>query len=164
MNVNWTKKRPGTTSSLSHIRSCGYSSVCPQTGRFPCLHGKNQAARSRSQPGYSGNFTGVVDFFLRPDASQSKPVEIRQAQRRKNVLRFTSKKYVYRIVVMVNVGALLWINPLFSTRSAVYVQHKPVGCSCMALVGKLDKNLILHKTKLSSHSVPVDIHTFIHTG
>jgi hypothetical protein len=63
---------------------------------------------------------------------------------------------------MVNVGPLLWISSLLSTRSAVYVPHKPVGCSCMAWVGKLDKNLIYSKTTFSSHSVPVDIHTIIH--
>jgi hypothetical protein len=87
---------------------------------------------------------------------------LKRAQHRKRVLRFTSKKTVYKIVVIVNGGALLWINLVLSTRSAVYVQHKPVGCSCMAWVGKLDKNLIFSKNTPSSHSVPVDIHTLIH--
>lgn len=70
---------------------------------------------------------------------------------------------VYRIMVIVNGGTLLWISRVFSTTSNVYGPYKPVGCSCMCLVAKLDKNPDCAKNRSSPHFVPVDIHTLIHS-
>ena len=74
-----------------------------------------------------------------------------------------NQKLVYRMMVIVNGGALLWISRVFSTTSNVYGSHKAVGWSCMCLVAKLDKNPGCAKNRSSSHFVPVDIHTLIHS-
>ena len=74
-----------------------------------------------------------------------------------------NQKLVYRIMVIVNGATLLWISRVFSTTSNVYGSHKPVGWSCMCLVAKLDKNPDCAKNRSSSHFVPVDIHTLIHS-
>lgn len=74
-----------------------------------------------------------------------------------------NQKLVYRIMVIVNGATLLWISRVFSTTSNVYGSHKPVGWSCMFLVAKLDKNPGYAKNRSSSHFVPVDIHTLIHS-
>lgn len=74
-----------------------------------------------------------------------------------------NQKLVYRIMVIVNGATLLWISRVFSTTSNVYGSHKPVGWSCMCLVAKLDKNPDRAKNRSSSHFVPVDIHTLIHS-
>ena len=73
-----------------------------------------------------------------------------------------NQKLVYRIMVVVNGATLLWISPVFSTTSNVYGPHKAVGWSCMLLVVKLDKKRGCAKNRVSSQSVPVDIHTLIH--
>lgn len=74
-----------------------------------------------------------------------------------------TQKLVYRMMVVVNGATLLWIIPVFSTTSNVYGSHKPVGWSCMCLVAKLDKKRGCAKNRSSSHFVPVDIHTLIHS-
>lgn len=74
-----------------------------------------------------------------------------------------NQKLVYRIIVIVNGATLLWISRVFSTTSNVYGSHKTVGWSCMCLVAKLDKNPDCAKNRSSSHFVPVDIHTLIHS-
>jgi hypothetical protein len=74
-----------------------------------------------------------------------------------------TQKLVYRMMVVVNGATLLWISRVFSTTSNVYGSHKPVGWSCMCLVAKLDKNRGCAKSRSSSHFVPVDIHTLIHS-
>jgi hypothetical protein len=73
------------------------------------------------------------------------------------------QKLVYRMMIVVNGGTLLWISRVLSTTSIVYGSHKPVGWSCMCLEAKLDKNRACAKNRVSPHSVPVDIHTFIHS-
>ena len=74
-----------------------------------------------------------------------------------------NQKLVYRMMVIVNGTTLLWISRVLSTTSTVYGSHKPVGWSCMCLVAKLDKNRGCAKNPSSSHFVPVDIHTLIHS-
>jgi hypothetical protein len=74
-----------------------------------------------------------------------------------------NQKLVYRIMVVVNGATLLWISRIFSTTSNVYGSHKPVGWSCMCLVAKLDKKRGCAKSLASSHFIPVDIHTLIHS-
>ena len=74
-----------------------------------------------------------------------------------------NQKLVYRIMVIVNGATLLWISRVLSTTSNVYGSHKAVGWSCMCLVAKLDKNPGCAKNRSSSHFVPVDIHTLIHS-
>ena len=74
-----------------------------------------------------------------------------------------NQKLVYRMMIVVNGGTLLWISRVLSTTSNVYGSHKPVGWSCMCLVAKLDKNRACAKSPSSSHFVPVDIHTLIHS-
>jgi hypothetical protein len=73
------------------------------------------------------------------------------------------QKLVYRIVVVVNDGAHLWINPVYSTRSNVYLPHKPVGQPCMCLVEKMDKNPRRAKCRVFAQSVPVDMQKLIHS-
>ena len=75
-----------------------------------------------------------------------------------------NQKLVYRIMVIVNDPLPLWINPVLSTRSGVYVPHKPVGRLCMCLVEKLDKIWRRGKKPRSSQSIPVDMQTLIHSG
>lgn len=73
-----------------------------------------------------------------------------------------NQKLVYKMMVVVNGTALLWISQVLSTTSNVYGSHKAVGWSCMFLVAKLDKKRGCAKSRVSSQSVPVDIHTLIH--
>jgi len=73
-----------------------------------------------------------------------------------------NQKLVYRMMIIVNGTTLLWISRVLSTTSNVYGSHKAVGWSCMFLVAKLDKKRRCAKSRVSSQSVPVDIHTLIH--
>ncbi|WP_371764095.1 hypothetical protein, partial [Massilia sp.] len=101
-------------------------------------------------PFHTENLTGSKFFFDRAAAFKA----ARQVY---------NQKLVYRIMVIVNGATLLWISRVFSTTSNVYGSHKPVGWSCMCLVAKLDKNPDCAKNRSSSHFVPVDIHTLIHS-
>jgi hypothetical protein len=74
-----------------------------------------------------------------------------------------TQKLVYRMIVVVNGGTLLWISRVLSTTSNVYGSHKAVRRSCMCLVAKLDKKRGCTKSLRSPHFVPVDIHTVIHS-
>jgi hypothetical protein len=73
-------------------------------------------------------------------------------------------KACLRIVVIVNGGTHLWISLVYSTRSGVYAPHKPVGCSCMCLVEKMDKNSRCAKRRVFAQSVPVDMQKLIHNA
>jgi hypothetical protein len=72
------------------------------------------------------------------------------------------QKLVYRMMVIVNGVPHLWISRVYSTGSGVYVPHKPVGCSCMCLVEKLDKNWDRGKSRRFAQSIPVDMQKLIH--
>jgi hypothetical protein len=74
------------------------------------------------------------------------------------------QKLVYRIVVVVNEGAHLWISLLLSTRSGVYAPHKPVGLPCVCLREKMDKKSGCAKTACFAQSVPVDMQKLIHSA
>lgn len=72
------------------------------------------------------------------------------------------QKLVYRIVVVVNGAAHLWISQVFSTTSNVYVCRNPVGYRCVCLREKMNKNRGCTKTVRSPQSVPVDMQMLIH--
>jgi hypothetical protein len=74
-----------------------------------------------------------------------------------------NQKLVYRIVVIVNVGAHLWITMVLPTRSAVYAPHKAVGRPCICQVEKMDKNRRCGKSRAFAQSVPVDMQKLIHS-
>jgi hypothetical protein len=90
--------------------------------------------------------------FVTAHAKHAKPSQVYQ------------QKFKYRIVVVVNVGTHLWINPVFSTRSSVYAQYKAVGCHCICGVSKLDKISACGKNHVFAQSVPVDMQMLIHSG
>jgi hypothetical protein len=66
-------------------------------------------------------------------------------------------------VVVVNGAAHLWISPIFSTTSIVYVRRNPVGYRCVCLREKMDKNPDWAKNRRSPQSVPVDMQMLIHS-
>lgn len=156
--------------AVPHIRSCGYSAAYPQKdskqGGWGCRKRAwstssrcrgHERIRSRSifLSGRTGRCRRCVvaddkNFFGRTAVFEAR----RQVY---------NQKLVYRMMVIVNGGALLWISRVFSTTSNVYGSHKAVGWSCMCLVAKLDKNPGCAKNRSSSHFVPVDIHTLIHS-
>jgi hypothetical protein len=72
-------------------------------------------------------------------------------------------KLIYKIVVIVNGGADLWISLVLSTRSGVYDPYKPVCCPCMCPVEKMDKIWHCAKKRVSAQSVPVDMQKLIHS-
>ena len=112
------------------------------------------------------NASGVGRFFLLSrtmSGSTTKNFFFDRAAAFKAARQVYNQKLVYRIMVIVNGATLLWISRVFSTTSNVYGSHKPVGWSCMCLVAKLDKNPDRAKNRSSSHFVPVDIHTLIHS-
>lgn len=74
-----------------------------------------------------------------------------------------NQKQVYKIVVVVNGGTLLWISQVFPTRSGVYVAYKPVGLPCVCLREKMNKNSRRAKRARSAQSIPVDIQKLIHS-
>lgn len=82
----------------------------------------------------------------------------------KQPIRFTSQKHVYRIVVIVNTVAHLWITRLLFTRSTVYGSHKAVGHACIRPTRKLDKFTRRSEKQLFPHSVPVDMQMLIHSA
>lgn len=117
-----------------------------------------------------------VDFFELCRMRSSKSTSVLEgtawSKSKKNVGRAApfearrqvyNQKLVYRMMVIVNGGTLLWISRVFSTTSNVYGSHKAVGWSCMCLEAKLDKKWEGAKNRCSSHVVPVDIHTLIHS-
>lgn len=166
---------------VSHIRSCGYSWACPQSRRFvgvqarskPFFGMRRRRSRSReiffsqAMPGKTGSFAKCCSrsrvsrravawskskiFFFRPRPAFGKGPQV------------YPQKYVYRIVVIVNGGAHLWISMVLSTRSGVYVPHKPVDLPCMCLVEKMDKKSRCAKSRVFAHFVPVDIQKLIHS-
>ena len=73
-------------------------------------------------------------------------------------------KLVYKIVVIVNVGAHLWISLVFPTGSVVYAPHKPVGGACICQVEKMDKIRGGAKSRAFAQSVPVDMQKLIHSN
>jgi hypothetical protein len=100
----------------------------------------------------------------RPSTRPKSKIFFRRGRYWNEVVRFTNKKLVYRMIVIVNGVPPLWISRVFSTGSGVYAPYKPVGCPCMCLVEKLDKNWDLGKSRRFAQSIPVDMQKLIHSA
>lgn len=154
------------TSRVLHIRSCGYTGSCPQSGfqdhRFRCswrpgrAHPAcNTASRQtkRTRPG-------------RPDAS----AQHSSASRKKFSERFARSvsglqpKYVYKVSSSVNNWHFLWISQLTDEKSLVYALYKPLACPCIVQLANLDNFSRPGKSPVSAQTVPVDIKNLIHRG
>jgi hypothetical protein len=73
-------------------------------------------------------------------------------------------KDVYiKIVVVVNADTFLWITTHFGLESGVYELYKKAGKPCMSTELFWDKKRRPKICFVYSHSVPVDIHTVIHS-
>lgn len=57
----------------------------------------------------------------------------------RNASQVYKLKLKYRIVIVVNAGAHLWISQVLSTTSSAYAPYKRVVCPCMLGRQKLDK-------------------------
>ena len=145
---------------VSHICSCGYASACPQPWQFAGVFTslscfatsqmyRKHVGSDRTDSGncLSGQVAGWTDRGRVFSDFSGLPLQL-----------------VYRIVVVVNACPFLWIRPFFSTTSGVYDTHKPVGCSCMCPLAKMDNNSSEDKSVASSQSVPVDMQKLIHNG
>lgn len=116
--------------------------------------------------GSIGSFTSVSGRsrkYSRASAWPKPKIFFRRSGDSKTDPQVYTQKRVYRIVVIVNGGAHLWISRVLSTRSNVYGPHKPVGLPCMCLVEKMDKKSCCAKTGRFAQSVPVDMQTLIHS-
>jgi len=131
--------------------------------------GQRRGAGSTSRRCRAANSSGVGLFFSKRLQERHAPIRSRSTMFFDRIAAFRTnpqvykQKLVYRMMIVVNGGTLLWISRVLSTTSIVYGSHKPVGWSCMCLEAKLDKNRACAKNRVSPHFVPVDIHTFIHS-
>ena len=74
-----------------------------------------------------------------------------------------SKEVDIKIVVVVNVDTFLWISGHFGLESGVYGLHKLARKPCMSRELFWDKKSAPKNFFVYSHSVPVDIHSVIHS-
>ena len=74
-----------------------------------------------------------------------------------------SKDVYIKIVVVVNADTFLWITADFGLESGVYELYKKAGKPCMSRELFWDKKTRPKKFFVYSHSVPVDIHSVIHS-
>lgn len=147
------EEQRGTSRRRRHSSACLHaasteSAMCSGCVRLFVFE-RDAHGNGRSRQGVFWRSWTEVGFFLRDRRCCGGP-------------QVYNQKLVYRMMVVVNGATLLWITGIFSTTSNVYGPHKAVGRSCMFLVAKLDKKRGCAKNRVSSQSIPVDIHTLIH--